>query len=224
MTFNASGRSLADVVAEARAKVAQITLPADTYVTFEGHAEAERQGHLRMAGLALLTVVLIAAITTRAFKRAKLAALVLLNIPFSLIGSIAAIDASGVGLTLGSIVGLVVVFGVAARNSIMLLAHAEHLVDIEGLPPGRSTLQRAASERLLPILMTALVAALALIPLAFGLGTAGHEIEAPMAIAVLGGLASATLLNLLVVPEAAFRSALLAPHVGGEYASYVAAE
>ena len=177
-----------------------------------------------MAGLALLTVVLIAAITTRAFKRAKLAALVLLNIPFSLIGSIAAIDASGVGLTLGSIVGLVVVFGVAARNSIMLLAHTEHLVDIEGLPPGRSTLQRAASERLLPILMMALVAALGLIPLAFGLGTAGHEIEAPMAIAVLGGLASATLLNLLVVPEAAFRSALLAPHVSGEYASYAAAE
>jgi Cu/Ag efflux pump CusA len=106
---------------------------------------------------------------------------------------------TGIGLTLGALVGLVTVFGVSARNSILLLAHYEHLVDVEGQPWNRATALRGAAERLVPILMTALVTALGLAPLALGLGRAGYEIEAPMAIAVLGGLTSSTLLNLLVL-------------------------
>jgi Cu/Ag efflux pump CusA len=124
---------------------------------------------------------------------------VLANLPFSLLGSIAAIALSGVGLSIGTLVGLVTVFGVSSRNSILLLAHYEHLMDVEGHAWNRATALRGASERLVPILMTALVTALGLAPLALGLGRAGYEIEAPMAITVLGGLATSTALNLLVL-------------------------
>jgi Cu/Ag efflux pump CusA len=127
---------------------------------------------------------------------------VLANLPFSLIGSIAAVGLLGVGLSLGTLIGLVTVFGISARNTILLLAHLEHLVDREGQPFGRATVVRGANERFVPIAMTALVTALGLAPLALGLGRAGYEIEAPMAIAVLGGLVTSTLLNLLVLPAA----------------------
>jgi Cu/Ag efflux pump CusA len=117
----------------------------------------------------------------------------------------AAIVASGIGLTLGSLVGLVTVFGIGARNSVMMLAHVEHLVDNEGRPWSASTIHLAAAERFAPVFMTALMAALGLVPLALGLGRPGHEIEAPMAITILGGLASATFLNLVLLPETVIR-------------------
>jgi CzcA family heavy metal efflux pump len=211
VTFNASGRPLQDVVSDARARAGSVQLPNDVYVEFTGQAEAEREGQLRFAGLTLLASVLIVLVMTRAFQRRWLAAFVLVNVPFCLLGSIAAIDSTHIGLTLGSLVGLVVVFGIGARNSIMLLAHAEHLVDREGFQPTRATIERAASERFVPVVMTALMAALGLVPLALGLGLAGHEIEAPMAIAVLGGLFASTFLNLVVLPELAVR---LGPQVG----------
>ena len=131
--------------------------------------------------------------------------MLLINVPFCLIGGMAAIVASGVGLTLGSLVGLVTVFGIGARNSVMMLAHVEHLVDQEGRPWSAPTIRIAAAERFAPVFMTALMAALGLVPLALGLGRPGHEIEAPMAIAILGGLTTATFLNLVVLPEALIR-------------------
>ena len=201
VSFNAAGRPLQEVVHEARTRVSEVQLPKDVYVTFAGQAEEERASQLRLGVLSGATVVLIVLVLTLAFRRSRLASLVLINVPFCLLGSIAAIEVTGIGLTLGSLVGLVTVFGIGARNSIMLLAHAEHLIDREAQPATRETLERAAQERLVPILMTALMAALGLIPLALGIGRVGHEIEAPMAITVLGGLASATLLNLVALPE-----------------------
>jgi Cu/Ag efflux pump CusA len=129
----------------------------------------------------------------------------MVNLPFSLIGSILAIGISGIGLSLGALVGLVTVFGVGARNSILLLAHYEHLIDNEGAVWDDRTVVRGASERLVPILMTATVTALGLAPLAFGMNQPGQEIEGPMAITVLGGLLTSTLLNLLVLPALAKR-------------------
>jgi Cu/Ag efflux pump CusA len=140
-----------------------------------------------------------------AFRRRGLAALVLINLPFCLIGSIAAIVASNIGMTLGSLVGLITVFGIGARNSVMMLAHVEHIADEEGLGWNADTIRLAASQRLAPVFMTALMAALGLVPLALGLGRPGHEIEAPMAITILGGLTTATLLNLGILPEALIR-------------------
>lgn len=206
VTFNAQGRALQDVVADVRARIAKLQLPKEVYITFSGQAEAERESQIRLAGLGAISFLLVVLVTMLAFKRSRLALLVLVNLPFCLIGSIATILLAGTGLTLGSLVGLVTVFGVGARNSIMLLAHVEHLVDVEGAPWTRETILRAASERLIPILMTALMAALGLVPLALGLGRAGYEIEAPMAITVLGGLTTATILNLIMLPELLVRS------------------
>jgi Cu/Ag efflux pump CusA len=133
--------------------------------------------------------------------------LVLVNLPFSLIGSVAAIAAMGAGLSVGAMVGLVTVFGISARNAILLLAHYEHLVENEGHAWNAQTVLQGAQERLVPILMTAAVTALGLAPLAIGLHRSGQEIEGPMAVTVLGGLLSSTLLNLVVLPALAERMA-----------------
>jgi Cu/Ag efflux pump CusA len=102
-------------------------------------------------------------------------------------------------------VGFVTLFGITMRNSIMMISHFEHLVSVEGVTWGHDATIRGASERLLPILMTAAVTALGLLPLAIGSGTAGREIEGPMAIIILGGLFTSTALNLLVLPTLALR-------------------
>ncbi|WP_295557532.1 efflux RND transporter permease subunit [uncultured Hyphomicrobium sp.] len=206
VNFNGSGeRSLRDVVAEVKERVGALALPPGVYVSYAGQAEEERAGQLRLALLTALSIALVVIVLTAAFKRRALAAVLLINVPFCLIGGMAAIVASGIGLTLGSLVGLVTVFGIGARNSVMMLAHVEHLVDNEGHPWSDHTIRVAAAERFAPVFMTALMAALGLVPLALGLGRPGHEIEAPMAIAILGGLATATFLNLVVLPEALIR-------------------
>jgi Cu/Ag efflux pump CusA len=112
---------------------------------------------------------------------------------------------SGGNLSLGSLVGFVTLFGITLRNSIMLVSHYEHLVEAEGMVWGLDAALRGASERLAPILMTALVTGLGLLPLAIGSGDPGREIEGPMAIVILGGLVTSTLLNLLVLPTLALR-------------------
>jgi Cu/Ag efflux pump CusA len=126
--------------------------------------------------------------------------LVMANLPFSLLGGVLVIGATGIGLSLGSLVGLVTVFGISARNAILQLAHYEHMVETESMPWDFNLVLRGANERLIPILMTATVTALGLAPLAAGLHSPGQEIEAPMAITVLGGLVSSTVLNLIVLP------------------------
>jgi len=125
--------------------------------------------------------------------------------PFALIGGVLAVFATGGSLSLGSLVGFVTLFGITMRNSIMMISHFEHLVQEEGMTWGLEAAIRGASERLLPILMTALVTALGLLPLAIGAGAAGREIEGPMAIVIIGGLLTSTVLNLLVLPTLALR-------------------
>lgn len=206
VNFNGSDdRSLRDTVADVKMRIDTLKLPAGVYVSYAGQAEEERAGQIRLALLTVLSIALVVIVLTAAFKRRALAAVLLINVPFCLIGGMAAIVASGIGLTLGSLVGLVTVFGIGARNSVMMLAHVEHLVDREGHPWSAQTIRVAAAERFAPVFMTALMAALGLVPLALGLGRPGHEIEAPMAIAVLGGLTTATFLNLVVLPEALIR-------------------
>lgn len=126
--------------------------------------------------------------------------LILLNLPFALVGSVLAVLATGGSLSLGSMVGFVTVFGITLRNSIMMISHYDHLVSVEGMTWGPETALRGASERLAPILMTALVTSLGLLPLAIGSGAPGREIEGPMAIVILGGLITSTILNLVVLP------------------------
>jgi Cu/Ag efflux pump CusA len=131
--------------------------------------------------------------------------LVLANLPFALVGGVLAVFMTGGWLSVGSLVGFVTLFGITTRNSILLISHYEHLVTREGQRWGLETALRGAGERLVPILMTALVTALGLLPLALSSGTSGQEIEGPMAIVILGGLLTSTALNLLVLPSFALR-------------------
>jgi Cu/Ag efflux pump CusA len=175
------------------------------FIEFTGAAAAEQKARNELLVYSLLALVLILMMLFMAFRRGVNAWLVLVNLPFCLIGSVLAIGVSGIGLSLGTSVGLVTVFGVSARNAILQLAHYEHLIDVEQQPWNLAIALRGANERLVPILMTAVVTALGLAPLAFGLHQPGQEIEGPMAITVLGGLVSSTLLNLLVLPAMACR-------------------
>jgi CzcA family heavy metal efflux pump len=200
VTFNVSGRSLQGTVNEVKARIGSLKLPPGVTVQFSGAAEAQRAAQTEMllySGLALVVIVMILFMALRWHSSTWL---VLLNLPFSLIGSVAAILLFGGGLSLGAMVGLVTVFGISARNAILLLAHVEHLVLVEGSAWSAATVVRGAQERLVPILMTATVTALGLMPLALGAAQPGQEIEGPMAITVLGGIVTSTLLNLVVVP------------------------
>lgn len=129
----------------------------------------------------------------------------LANLPFALAGGVLAAVLSGGSLSIGSLVGFISLFGISARNSILLISHYEDLVSEEGLEWGLDTAIRGASERLVPILMTALVVALALMPIAIHAGEAGKEIQGPMAVVILGGLVTSTALNLVVLPALALR-------------------
>jgi len=206
LTFNVSGRGLQAAVTEAQRDIASsVHLPAGFFVEFTGAAEAERQTRYQLLLYSALALALILAVLLVAFQWRANGPLVLINLPFSLIGGVLAILVSGIGISLGSVVGLVTVFGVSARNAILQLAHYEHLVEIESAPWNMETVLRGANERLVPILMTAAVTALGLAPIAFSLRQPGQEIEGPMALTVLGGLLSSTLLNLLVLPALARR-------------------
>ena len=206
VTFNVEGRPLQDVVGEAQQIIAaKVMLPAGVFIQYTGAAEAERQTRNELLIYSGVALALILMILFMAFHWRANSWLVLANLPFSLVGSVAAIAITGIGLSLGAVVGLVTVFGISARNSILQLAHYEHLVEREGAAWNMQLVLRGASERLIPILMTAVVTALGLAPLAFGLHRPGQEIEGPMAITVLGGLVSSTLLNLVLLPALAHR-------------------
>jgi len=130
---------------------------------------------------------------------------VLLALPSTLIGGVAAVAVTGGTLTLGAMVGFVALFGMAARNTILLVSHYDHLVAEEHEPWTLATSLRGAEERLTPVLLTALLTALALLPVALQLHQPGHEIEGPMAVVILGGLVSSTLVSLLLIPPLAAR-------------------
>lgn len=206
VTFNVTGRSLQGTVDQVRNEIQQrVKLPTGVYLEFAGAAAAEQKARTELLLYSAMAMALIVLVLFMCFRWQMHAWLVLANLPFSLIGGILAIAITGIGLSLGAMVGLVTVFGVSARNAILLLAHYEELVIAEGCDWTMETIVRGAQERLIPILMTAAVTALGLLPLAWGLAKPGHEIEGPMAVAVLGGLLTSTFLNLIFLPVMAKR-------------------
>src|SRR5262249_55673840 len=126
--------------------------------------------------------------------------LALVNLPFALVGGVAAVYLAGGILDVGALVGFVTLFGITVRNGIMMVSHWQHLHEVEGLSWGEELVFRGARERLAPVVMTALVTALGLLPIGVGSGEGGREIEGPMALVILGGLATSTALNLIVLP------------------------
>ncbi len=206
VTFNTSGSSLQSIVSQAQQVLSRsVALPRGVYLEFTGAAEAEQRTRNELILYSAFALGLILLVLFMSFHWRTNSWLVLANLPFSLIGSVLAIWVTGLGISLGTVVGLVTVFGISARNAILQLAHYEHLVEIEGAAWNPELVMRGANERLIPILMTAAVTALGLAPLAAGLNQPGQEIEGPMAVTVLGGLLSSTLLNLLVLPALAER-------------------
>ena len=206
ITCNVEGRDAASFAAEVKQKVAaQVSLPAGVFMEYGGSAQAERQAKHELLVHSLLAGAGIVLLLALLFGSGRNLLLILANLPFALVGGVLAVFATGGLLSVGSLVGFVTLFGITMRNSIMMVSHFGHLVREEGRTWELETAMRGATERLLPILMTAIVTGLGLLPLAIGSGEAGREIEGPMAIVILGGLATSTLLNLLVLPTLALR-------------------
>ena len=156
---------------------------------------------------AVLALAAIFLLLQAAFGSWRLATLIMLTLPIALVGGVFAAFLGGGVLSLGSIVGFLTVMGIAARNSILLINHCQHLEKQENMPFGADLVLRGAGERLSPILMTTLATGLALVPLVALGNIPGHEIEHPMAVVILGGLVTSTLLNLFVVPSLYLRFA-----------------
>ncbi len=200
VTAGALDRDVGGLAVEGKRKVNARALPTGYFRTWEGEYEAQRKtrGELMLLGLfAGIAVFLLLCID---FRSPRLAGLVLANLPLALVGGVAAAAAGGGRLSIGSLVGFITLFGISTRNSIMLVSHYRYLETQEGAAPGIGLIAQGSLDRLSPILMTALVTGLGLAPLVFSGARAGQEIEHPMAVVILGGLASSTLLNLLVLP------------------------
>jgi len=194
-----------------RAIAAQVKLPPGVYLRYGGAAEAQVSAAHQLYLHAAAALVLIVILMALAFGHARHVGLVLLVLPSTLIGGVAAAAITGATLTLGAMVGFVALFGMAARNTILLVSHYDHLVRAEGQTWGLQTALRGSEERLTPVLLTALMTALALLPVAIQLHQPGHEIEGPMAVVILGGLVSSTIVSLLLVPPLAARWLAPAP-------------
>ena len=176
----------------------RVNLPQGYYVVYGGQFESGEAAARTIGVLSLLSIAAIFLILFQEFRSMRLAFLIMVNLPLALIGGVFATLVSAGVLNVATLVGFITLFGIAVRNGILLVSHYNRLID-EGKSM-RDAVYQGSMERLNPILMTALTAALALIPLALGGGEPGKEIQAPMAIVVLGGLLTSTALNMVVVP------------------------
>ena len=199
---NVAGRDLVSVVDDMRAKIdQQIKLPAGYYIEYGGQFESAAEATRVLVLLGIVVIVGIFLLLYLAFRSAGDALLVMLNLPLALIGGVAGMFLAGGILSVATLIGFITLFGIATRNGVMLVAHIRQLFEHEGVTDPVEAVLRGARERLVPILMTALAAGLALVPLALAAGEPGSEIQAPMALVILSGLLSSTLLNMFVVPS-----------------------
>jgi Cu/Ag efflux pump CusA len=198
---NVSGRDLRSVVNEIQERVTQnVRLPQGYHIEYGGQFESEAQASRQLLWLSLGVVIAIFFILSAAFGSSRDGLLIMLNLPLALIGGVVGVYLAGGVLSVASIVGFITLFGIATRNGIMLVSHIRHLQEHEGVADFRTAVMRGATERLVPILMTALAAGLALVPIALSAGEPGSEIQAPMAMVIMFGLLSSTALNMIVVP------------------------
>lgn len=206
ITANIDDRDLGAFVSEMKRAIAQkVKLSPGNYIVYEGEGEAAIEARETLVFHSVLAACGIFILLYLAFENLRNLGITFLNLPFALVGGVAAVLLNGGWMTLGSLVGFVTLFGITLRNSIMLVSHYEHLVSVERLPWNVDTMLRGAAERLPSILMTALVTSLGLLPLALGSGQPGREIEGPMAMIIVGGLVTSTVLNLLILPAVLLR-------------------
>jgi len=201
VTANVRGRDIQSFTEEMKTRIGkEVQLAPGSYLSYTGEAEEQAQSREDLVVHSLLATIGIFIMLYIAFGNLRNLLLTFANLPFALIGGVLAVMFTGGWISLGSLVGFVTLFGITLRNSIMLVSHYQHLIDEENRTWGLETAIRGASERLPSILMTALVTALGLLPLAAGSGQPGREIEGPMATIIVGGLVTSTILNLLILP------------------------
>lgn len=200
ITCNVEGRDLGSVANEIADRVKGMPFDREYHPEFLGEYASRQESTRKLYVLAALALVGIVLLLYIDFQEWRPTILVAFSIPFALIGGVVAVLCSGGVLSLGSIVGFVTVLGIAARNGIMMVSHFRHLELAEGEPFGVNLVLRGAEERLAPILMTALATGLALVPLVIAGDKPGHEIEYPLAVVILGGLVTSTVLNLFLLP------------------------
>jgi Cu/Ag efflux pump CusA len=196
---NVAGRDLGSTVADIEDRVGKsVPLPEGYHIVYGGQFESQSEATRMIGALSLLSIAAIFLILYAEFRSSRTAILVMANLPLALIGGLVAVLLTGRVVSVASLVGFVTLFGIATRNGILLVAHYRQLL-AEGAS-FHEAITRGSLERLSPILMTALTAGLALIPLVIGGGEPGNELQTPMAIVILGGLLSATALNMVVLP------------------------
>ncbi|MBF0180015.1 MAG: efflux RND transporter permease subunit [Magnetococcales bacterium] len=197
---NTQGRDVGAVVADVQQRLAALDLPAGYHIAYEGQFRSQQEATRLISLLALLSLAGIFLVLYSHFRSVALSLVIMANIPMALVGSVAALWLSGQPLSVASLVGFITLTGIAARNGILKVSHYLHLVGQEGEPFGREMIARGSLERLTPVLMTALVAALALVPLMVDADAAGKEILHPVAVVIFGGLISSTILDTLITP------------------------
>lgn len=200
ISLSPDSRSLGAVSSDVAAALGEVDFPLGYRFQVLGEAEERSKAVDRMITLGIVAVIGIFLLLQASFLSARLALLSFLSLPFALVGGVLAQGWAGGIISLGSLVGFFTIFGIAARNGILLINHYQHLEEQEGMAFGVALVLRGARERLAPILMTALATGLALVPLVISGEIPGAEIEYPMAVVILGGLLTSTLLNLFVVP------------------------
>ena len=201
LSGNGDGRrDMAAIAAELRAVIAGFPLPAGYAAVLEGNFRAQEEAMRTIGLLSLVSLALVFVVLRQRYRSAALALVVMGNIPLALIGSVAALWLAGLPLSVASMVGFITLAGISARNGILKVSHMLNLALHEGVPWGRRLLLRGSGERVAPVLMTALSAGLALVPLLFGAGEPGREILHPVAVTIFGGLVSATLLDAVLTP------------------------
>jgi len=206
VTANPSPRDVARVSKAAqKAVAARVKLPPGVYLDYSGTAQGAAAARKELMFNAALAAAGVVALLLLAFGRGRATGLILGATPFALVGGVIAVALTGASLSLGALVGFITLFGVAARNSILLISHLDQLIEEEGRDWSIDTVLLATRERVTPILMTALVTGLGVLPLAISTGQAGREIQGPMAIVILGGLITSTIASLVLLPSLAWR-------------------
>jgi Cu/Ag efflux pump CusA len=204
---NVSGRDLSAVVADIKDRLRDVSFTDGYHAEVLGEATELGAARSKLLLFGIAAAIIILLLLQAVFSSFRLAALVFLTLPMALVGGILAVALTGGELSLGSLVGFLTVFGICARNGILMISHFRHLEHEEGETFGPELVLRGAKERLAPILMTASATGLALVPLVVAGPISGHEIEYPMAVVILGGLVTSTLLNLFVLPSLYLRFA-----------------
>ena len=197
---NTDGRSADGVVREMEQRLAALELPSGYALRMEGQFRAQEEAARMIALLSLVSLTLILLVLYTRYRSVSLALIVMGNVPLALVGSVAALWIAGLDLSVAAMVGFITLTGITARNGILKISHTLNLVLRDGLPFDRATIRRACLERMTPVLMTAVSAGIALLPLMVGGDQPGKEILHPVAVTIFGGLFTATLLDAVVTP------------------------